>query len=237
MLLKIDNKEQLRDLMEKQKGITSYILWKNEKGETEKRRIAISRYGSLMVLWKRRRHIGISYESEISELINKELLYFLIQNQKEGKDITPAEKYISELKKWEKAVSKRHPNVWDDLITDKNRLTPEKEQILLNDTDIKGSFDAWKKAGEIGLNHIEGYKTTNLDTWHIPAYHKAAIKDALDNKGQYRCSWRYKYDCSVEVNATEEVQKAWFSLEFKDCGNGHYYLLLNENLAIFAEDD
>ena len=236
MLLKINSKEQLRELMARETG-TKYIQYENERGETVRKRIAVSTLGSLMVMLVKSRRRGIQYESELTELIQRDVLYFVLQRQNEAKNMTAAEKYISELKKWEKAVSKRHPNVWNDLITDKNRLTPEKEQILLNDTDIKGSFDAWKKAGEIGLNHIEGYKTTNLDTWHIPAYHKKAIKNALDNKEQYRCSWRYKYDCSVEVDATEKVKRAWFSLEFKDCGNGHYYLLLNENLAIFAEDD
>ena len=234
MLLKIENKEQLRELIKNTSSGTKKIQWINEKNEIVQKRIAISTFGSLMIMWEKSRRRGMQYESEITELIQKGILYFVLPNKKE-KNMTAAEKYISELKKWEKAVEKKHPNVWNDLLTKK--LTPEKEAILLNDANIKSHFDAWKKAGDIGLNRISKYKTTTLDAWRIPEYHKAEIKKALDNKGKYSCSWRYKYDCSVEVNATEEVQRAWFSLEYKDCGNGHYYLLLNDNLAIFAEDD
>ncbi len=237
MLVKINSKDELRKLIQEHKG-TNYIQYQNDKGETVRKRIAISTLDFLMVMWAKSRTTGINYETRISELIQKGLLYFVLSN-KQTEKLTPAQEYIQRLKKWEKTVrTKRHPNVWGDVVSDKKRLTPEKEAILLNDPEIKTSFDAWSKAGKLGLNRIDGkYKTTTLNTWKIPEYCKEGIKKALDNKGKYTCSWRYKYDCSVEVNATEDVQRAWFSLEYKGCGNGHYYILLNDNLAVFAEDD
>jgi len=43
------------------------------------------------------------------------------------------------------------------------------------------------------------------------------------------------YDISFEYNA--EKNKAWYSEEYRGCGNGHYYLALDATHALFNEDD
>lgn len=43
------------------------------------------------------------------------------------------------------------------------------------------------------------------------------------------------YDNSFEYNP--EYNKAWYSEEYKNCGNGHYYLALDATHALFYEDD
>lgn len=43
------------------------------------------------------------------------------------------------------------------------------------------------------------------------------------------------YDVSFEYDP--ERKMAWYSEEYRDCGNGHYYLALNGSQAIFCEDD
>ena len=43
------------------------------------------------------------------------------------------------------------------------------------------------------------------------------------------------YDTSFEFNA--ENKKAWYSKEYRNCGNGHYYLALSPTHAAFYEDD
>ena len=43
------------------------------------------------------------------------------------------------------------------------------------------------------------------------------------------------YDVSFEYNPV--LNKAWYSEEFRGCGNGHYYLALNGTHAIYYEDD
>lgn len=66
----------------------------------------------------------------------------------------------------------------------------------------------------------------------------ANIKRHLDNKDEFYYSWRSNYDVSVSGSTGKDgIYKAWLSLEYKGCGNGHYYLLINENSAVFAEDD
>jgi hypothetical protein len=61
------------------------------------------------------------------------------------------------------------------------------------------------------------------------------IKEALKNKKETSASGRTNYDVSFSYNPT--VQKAWYSEEFRGCGNGHYYLALDATHALFYEDD
>lgn len=43
------------------------------------------------------------------------------------------------------------------------------------------------------------------------------------------------YDVHFEYNP--ETNKAWYSEEYRGCGNGHYYLALDATHALFYEDD
>ena len=68
------------------------------------------------------------------------------------------------------------------------------------------------------------------------------IGDAIDNKVKYS-SGRYRngYDVSFEYKPASEskdgIARAWYSEEYRDCGNGHYYLALNRTHAIYWEKD
>ena len=58
------------------------------------------------------------------------------------------------------------------------------------------------------------------------------------NNESYSHSWRKGYDNSIEFRLCDDGKKrGWYSEEFKNCGNGHYYLALDERRAIFCEDD
>lgn len=43
------------------------------------------------------------------------------------------------------------------------------------------------------------------------------------------------YDVTVHYNP--ELNKGWYSEEYRNCGNGHYYLMLDATHALFYEDD
>lgn len=64
---------------------------------------------------------------------------------------------------------------------------------------------------------------------------KETIAKCLADGKDYKCFHTVSYDVSFEYNA--EKQFAWYSEEYRGCGNGHYYLALDNNLALFAEDD
>lgn len=61
------------------------------------------------------------------------------------------------------------------------------------------------------------------------------IATALKDKKKYIKSVRVNYDVGFEYNP--EINKAWYSEEYKNCGNGHYYLALDNQYALFYEDD
>jgi len=61
------------------------------------------------------------------------------------------------------------------------------------------------------------------------------IQEAMDKKVSIREDHRYNYDVSFEYNP--EKNKAWFSEEYRNCGNGHYYIALNATHALYMEDD
>jgi hypothetical protein len=63
----------------------------------------------------------------------------------------------------------------------------------------------------------------------------AAIQKAMDEKRTHHTSGRYQYDVSFEYNA--DKNRAWYSEEYRGCGNGHYYLALDATHALFVEDD
>lgn len=46
------------------------------------------------------------------------------------------------------------------------------------------------------------------------------------------------YDYTFELRKDEDgLRRAWYSQEYKGCGNGHYYVALSENTALFVEND
>ena len=66
--------------------------------------------------------------------------------------------------------------------------------------------------------------------------YKSRIKEALESKTSYSTGRvQVNYDNSFSYDA--ETNKAWYSEEYRNCGNGHYYLALDENTALFVEDD
>lgn len=65
---------------------------------------------------------------------------------------------------------------------------------------------------------------------------KKKIADALDSKQDYSSGRIHAgYDVSFEYKA--DKNKAWYSEEYRNCGNGHYYIALDANMALFIEHD
>jgi hypothetical protein len=61
------------------------------------------------------------------------------------------------------------------------------------------------------------------------------IRTAMDAGLPLHLDTRYQYDVSFEY--IPEKKKAWYSEEYKNTGNGHYYLALDSTHALFYEDD
>lgn len=133
----------------------------------------------------------------------------------------------------------RHPNLWQALAKDAANITEDRLQELLQ------QFASQSKDGSIlyfvhqlGLPWIEKHKTLTLKAAHCPLEYLEAIATAIANKSDYRVSWRKDYDYSFELKNTPDGDyKGWLSQEFKNCGNGHYWLVISTTQCIFAEDD
>jgi len=62
-----------------------------------------------------------------------------------------------------------------------------------------------------------------------------SIAKAIKAKKKHNESGRVSYDVSFEYNPDKNL--AWYSEEYKGCGNGHYYLALDATHVLFYEDD
>ncbi|MCM1368193.1 MAG: hypothetical protein NC184_05255 [Roseburia sp.] len=68
------------------------------------------------------------------------------------------------------------------------------------------------------------------------AEEKEKIRTAISEHREYTIPRiRTNYDVSFSYNP--DSNKAFYSEEYKNCGNGHYYLALNHSTAVFCEDD
>jgi len=226
------NNEEYKELKDvvKKNGLSKVVLTLKD-GKKKVRRLSVTISGELIVMKKRRRYYGYPIIKDyFDDAVKVEIL------KKERK--SDVEWYIEDLLKWKRYVLKYHVDgVWDSLkkqaesITDANLILLK----LCND-EIDSHYAAWERAGEIGLPKIEGFKTTTLKSARCPYLEE--IKKAFEEKRSFNYHWRGSYDYSAEGKKdTSGEFNAWFSMEYKGRGNGHYYLLLNGMHAVFAEDD
>ena len=79
-------------------------------------------------------------------------------------------------------------------------------------------------------------KTMNFDKYDRE-FQKKLLAENIANKVNISHRWVNGYDNSYEVRFDKDFPRAWYSEEFRGCGNGHYYFLLDNCHAIFGEDD
>ena len=61
------------------------------------------------------------------------------------------------------------------------------------------------------------------------------IARAFEHRHDFSTHGRTNYDISFEYKPL--IHKAWYSKEYKGCGNGHYYLALDATHAVYWEKD
>lgn len=125
-------------------------------------------------------------------------------------------------------------NKWEKDKTDYNNFIAR--------TKAKHPFMIYKnEKGEehIDTNYIYEISECNLKSMYFGKWRnkreKEIIKEKITDKEDYKTWARTNYDTSFNYKANENM--AWYSEEFKDCGNGHYYLALDNNTALFCEND
>ena len=129
-------------------------------------------------------------------------------------------------------------------------LTESEQRELVNDimTDSYELFyhEVYKENGKYSWVH--GYQVfesfVRKTCWKSIAWHKwerermsAEVAECIKNGKEFHRRWVNGYDNSVEVANRNGEKLAWYSEEYRGCGNGHYYLMFDATHAIFYEDD
>ena len=127
---------------------------------------------------------------------------------------------------------------------------PEKEQRELVNDIITDSYEKFYKQtwgdGKYAWVHCHQVfcTFTNKRCWKSIAWHKwerermsAEVADCIKNGTNFRRRWENGYDNSVEIANLNGEKLAWYSEEYRGCGNGWYYLMFDATHAIFYEKD
>jgi hypothetical protein len=177
-----------------------------------------------------------------------------IKAKNSGANLSRYERYLDNLKKFKTAFTKKvHKNLWSGMQDSYARFDIDefKKFVEAGGYDKTGEFyDAlseFTKDGNFDLMRENCYKATTIKSnapirsrWNSGGYYECIenIKRHLDNKEDFHYSWDSNYDVTVSGHTSKDGEyRATMSLEYRGCGNGHYYVLINENQAVFGEDD
>ena len=137
--------------------------------------------------------------------------------------------------------------LWNPMLNGAKKLQSLSDDVLLSMRD----WDTYHKVAKEIFNDfdckwfgmdcfynlfIKKIHTTNFMPYE-KEYRRKSLKESIRTKENARMRWRYEYDNSYEVRFDEDYAKGWYSEEYKNCSNGHYYYLLDETHALFGEDD
>ena len=129
-------------------------------------------------------------------------------------------------------------------------LTESEQKELVNDimTDSYELFyhEVYKENGK--YSWVSGYQVfeafVRKTCWKSIAWRKwerksmsAEVAECIKNGTNFHRRWENGYDNSVEIANRDGEKLAWYSEEYRGCGNGHYYLMFDATHAIFYEDD
>ena len=129
-------------------------------------------------------------------------------------------------------------------------LTESEQKELVNDimTDSYELFykEVYKENGK--YSWVSGYQVfesfIRKTCWKSIAWRKwerermsAEVADCIKNGREFSRRWENGYDNSVEIANRNGEKLAWYSEEYRHCGNGWYYLMFDATHAIFYEKD
>ena len=92
--------------------------------------------------------------------------------------------------------------------------------------------------GKFVIDEYDTVIACNLKTMYFGKYDnkcdKEFIRKKIEAKEKLSFYRSVNYDVSFSFNGSD---KAYYSEEYKGTGNGHYYAALDENVAVFLEND
>lgn len=120
----------------------------------------------------------------------------------------------------------------DDYLKHVLSLDWEKQKKYLEETIGVTSFHV----DSIISSARKGIVSINYNRYDRDAIREQA-KQCIENGEDYAYHWERGYDNSIEFSVIGGIKCGWYSTEYRNCVNGHYYLALDERRAIYMESD
>jgi hypothetical protein len=214
---------------------TFTITWSN--GTKTKNRLFVSSNGMLCEFKKGCRRWG--YPISPYNIVSIECIV--------KKVVTPVDIFRRNVKNVIKYLSAS--GLWSPMLETAKVFLTLPDEVLLKANDnwdtyhalMNGDLKGYQWFGIDCFFHLftdKAIKTVNYDRWSRE-YDTKAVADHIANKQRYSIKWRKGYDNSLELKFEDNCpyHRGWYSEEYKDCGNGHYYFLLDEKHVLFGEND
>lgn len=226
-----------------------------ESGRQEKLRIDIDPTSAKHFFVYARKSHKYGFWNNIDE--NGNIIHPLYGTMKSVRSIDKSSRQIIRETAGKAACELEKNGLWPTLLADIKRISllddskfDELENaIRILDSAHYGSEEgktAYHKAveitGSLGIDMFHGLKRgikrINYYSYDMQES-KEMFRKALENKEEsWRKTWRKGYNNTLSLETTcKDGPKAFYSEEYKDCGNGHYYIAISESHAIFCEDD
>lgn len=241
--------DEIKSIVEKNpRGVQATLTY--ESGKKVRRRLAISTNGGLMYMYPRSRSLGC-------------ILNGLSIRRERIADIQikvrpPVEERW--MRNWTKVLERlRKSGLWADVAKDvEDALAIGYEKINTARVAYWRQYEGEDREQARGdaikqidprLVNDKGYPRTSI-IWYMyyPAkikkmyfgkrwnkMHLATIAQAMRDERKCEVIGYSSYDVSFGYDPT--TRRAWYSEEYRNCGNGHYYLALDATHALFYEDD
>ena len=210
------------------KGLYRFVVYYNNKREV-KRLFIGSSSGMICELKKGSRSKG--YVLDVSNVINIEVITPKNEIDIFRKNVSKIIKYLS------------NSGLWQQKLKDCQYLTTlsDAEIIALKknfyDESKKHNITLWGSDCFYSFFEERGIKSINFEDKFHKEYEVKNIRRAITDKVNYHTSWRKNYDNSISIENSDNNLRGWYSEEYKNCGNGHYYYLLDETHALYGEKD
>ncbi len=249
---------RLIELKSKVAGIITY-----DNGDTINGRMSYdSRYKAIFLYAKGRKRYGnIIYSSDsffADGQKSKNITTVIISEPNEKKEelLDWFQTFESKVSKICKYINKNlHPNLWQDIrqsaenveknlpnlkkwfYSIPNRELMEKNWGLYKDEYFE-KVSSILETRDYFFLYPHKVKTMSVKSCGFDHYVINGLKRAIETKTKYYDSHRRNYDYSVSIEpGNDGILRGFLNAEFKNCGNGHYYLLMNENSSLHYEDD
>ncbi len=243
--------QELRDFLQSDKTATRNLIITFSDGTTEEGRF-FHTTGSIGKLRPKCRRKGAYWYT------SKVITGFSEKGKKSVKEVAPYEKALRNFKNYQKKMTELHPNLWHNFRDGYKAvdLAELEEKLRLAHENATEEDKKWDLMSYYVLREIpnvlseNSYKSISIESTmkglgsYVVKDYMAQIKEALDNRKNVRLNWRTNYDYSIEITFDElnsdtfvPYGRAFFSQEYKGCGNGYYWFLINETTAVFGEKD